>query len=639
MTGGDYKAAALYYDSLAAQDPKNKTYSLLLSRALGLAGEHQRSAAIMDSVIKLEPADKGWLISRAELWLWQKQAPEAIKILSPLYQSDPDNDGILFNYCNALISAGQYSTGLPVLEAVKKKKEGKSPWPEMQKNLRIGYALQFRAAENYLAAVKQTDTILQAMPTDPGTLLLRGDLLLQSKRYGDAASNYAQIVPLNFEKTTVLINMSYALFMKHNPGKALAKAELALKATDIPTKMAVINYFNALLWNLKINEARNFLYKNQQRLTAPELLVLKARLYTSGGHFKEGLSFYDSLVKSYPNKNYIQEYSEVLLGKKQFNAAADTMRNNKNLYSASEYKTWTERLKGSQLQNAGIELVYFKDVGKNERVEKSVFWNQGEGKKIKLFFETGHISVTQAAAGEKTLVDYFSTQIRERLSKIWTGQTELYLQQIKPSKEGSQMAITGRQLIQYSPTDRFMGALFYQSSLFNFTAALLEKNIQSHDVGYITNYMFTSRMGIYSQGTQGFLNDGNKKSQVFASVYYLVRTEPTIKTGINISALHYADSSIKSYFAPNSYYTSEIFADYSTALPTLSNFYFQAQVAKGLQQIEKAHLDPTFRLQMETGYRKNHIETSLKYQTSNVASANGAGYKFNWFTFRFMYKW
>jgi hypothetical protein len=146
-------------------------------------------------------------------------------------------------------------------------------------------------------------------------------------------------------------------------------------------------------------------------------------------------------------------------------------------------------------------------------------------------------------------------------------------------------------------------------------------------------------MGIYSQGAEGFLNDGNKKTQVFASVYYLVRTEPTIKTGINISALHYADSSIKSYFAPNSYYTSELFLDYSTALPTMSDFYFQAQVAKGLQEIEKKQLDPTFRLQMETGYRKKHIEASLKYQTSNVASANGAGYKFNWFTFRCMYKW
>ena len=629
----------MYYDSLREKDPQNRTFCLLQSRALGLAGDHERAAIIMDSVLKIAPADKGWLISRAELWLWQKKPLEAIKILEGLYNEAPDNEGILFNYCNALISGGKYMEGLPVLAAVKQKKDGKSPWPEMQKNLRIGYALQLRAAERYLDAVKQADTILMALPLDPGTLLLRGDLLLQAKRYGDAAENYKKIIPLDFEKPTVLINMSYALFMQHHPATALKRAAQALAATTSPTKLATINYFNALLWNLKIPVAKKFLLANENKLSPPELLVLKARLFTSGGHFKEGLQFYDSLVKTYPGKYYFQEYAEVLLGKKEFSAAGDTMQRNKHLFSASEYTAWQQKLKGNQLQNAGIELVYFKDVGKNIRIETAGFWNQGEGRKLKLSIKAGHVSVSQAATNEKTLVDYFSMQLRERFSKTWNGQTELYLQEIRPSKTAAQMAVTGRQQFQYSPTDRFMAAVFYQSSLFNFTASLLEKNIQSQDIGYLTNYMFTSRMGIYSQGAEGFLNDGNKKSQVFASLYYLVRTEPTIKTGINVSALHYADSSIKNYFAPNSYYTTELFADYSTALPTMSDFYFQGQVAKGLQDIEHKKWEPTFRLQLETGYRKNRFEASLRYQTSNVASANGAGYKFNWFTFRCMYKW
>jgi tetratricopeptide (TPR) repeat protein len=639
MRGGAFATAAVYFDSLCRKDPDNRTYALLLARSLGLSGNHQLSATIMDSVLKIDPEDKSWQMSRAELWLWQKNAPEAVKLLQPLYNRDSANEGILYTYCNALIAAGQFTAGLPVLEKVKWKAGGKQPYPDMQKNLRIGYALQLRASERYQEAVMQTDSILLAMPLDPGTMLLRGDLLLQGKRYGDAVKNYAQIVPLNFEKTTVLINMSYALFMKHKPGMALGKAKEALESAAPASKMAVINYFNALLWNLKINEARKFLLKNQQRLLPAELLVLKARLYTSGGHYKEGLIFYDSLVKTYPGKYYFQEYAEVMLGKKEYKAATDTMRTNRQLFSASEYTAWEQKVKGNQLQHAGIELVYFKDVGKNVRTEEAIFWNQGEGKKLKLFFKVGHVNVSQAAAGEKTSVNYFSTQVNERISKTWSGQTELYLQQIKPAKASAQMAVTGRQLFQYTPTDRFMASLFYQSSLFNFTASLLEKNIQSQDIGYITNYMFTSRMGVYSQGSGGFLNDGNKKTQVFASLYYLLRTEPTIKTGINLSTLHYADSSIKSYFAPNSYSTGEVFADYSTALPTMANFYFQGQVAKGLQQIEKRKLEPTFRLQLETGYRRKHIEASLKYQTSNVASANGAGYKFNWFTLRCMYKW
>ena len=200
MAVGSFRAAAIYYDSLLITQPQNRTYCLLRARALGLAGDHEQSGNVMDSVLKSAPDDKGWLISRAELWLWQKQPLEAIKILTVLYQADPENEGVLFNYCNALIAAGQFTAGLPLLQAIKMKKEGKSPWPEMQKNLRIGYSLQLRAAENYLGAIRQIDTILMAIPNDPGSLLLRGDLLLQSKRFGDAVTNYARIVPLNFEK-------------------------------------------------------------------------------------------------------------------------------------------------------------------------------------------------------------------------------------------------------------------------------------------------------------------------------------------------------------------------------------------------------------------------------------------------------
>ncbi|MCU0386176.1 MAG: hypothetical protein MUE38_09115, partial [Flavihumibacter sp.] len=61
--------------------------------------------------------------------------------------------------------------------------------------------------------------------------------------------------------------------------------------------------------------------------------------------------------------------------------------------------------------------------------------------------------------------------------------------------------------------------------------------------------------------------------------------------------------------------------------------------AAGVQQIEKFNWEPALRLQTELGFRHNHFEAALKYQTSNVASTIGTGYKFNWLTFRVVYKW
>ena len=122
-------------------------------------------------------------------------------------------------------------------------------------------------------------------------------------------------------------------------------------------------------------------------------------------------------------------------------------------------------------------------------------------------------------------------------------------------------------------------------------------------------------------------------------MYHLFRTEPTLKAGLNFSALHYKNNTIKTYFSPDQYLSTEIFADYSTALPTLSKFYLQFQGAAGLQKIEKQNWDPAFRLQAELGLHLKHLETTLKYQTSNVASGTGTGYSFNWFTFRLGWKW
>jgi hypothetical protein len=151
--------------------------------------------------------------------------------------------------------------------------------------------------------------------------------------------------------------------------------------------------------------------------------------------------------------------------------------------------------------------------------------------------------------------------------------------------------------------------------------------------------MFSGKTGFYSQGSAGILSDKNQRFLIFTSLYRLFRTEPTLKAGLNFSALHYKDSSIKTYFSPDKYLNTEVFADYTTALPLLSKFYLQLQAAAGIQKIEKQAWDAAFRMQAEIGFRLQHLESSVKYQTSNVAAGNGTGYKFNWFTLRAAWKW
>ena len=501
----------------------------------------------------------------------------------------------------------------------------------------IQKATALRAQEDYSGAVQQLDSILYMQPADAPVLLFRGDLLLQAKRFAEAATTYKTLLPLQYEPVIVQINLSYALFMNHHPALALQYARKAWEAGKNNTG-AIVNYFNAFLWNSKTKEAEQFLQQHLHWLNQAQQWVLKARLYTTAGNYNKGLAYYDSLAIAHPNKYYIQEYAEVLLGKKEINRSATLVKNNQRFFTANEQKAFEEKLKAAQQQNAGTECSLFTDVAGNTRWETTAWWQQRDGRRYRFRTGAGHAQVISEQA-QKTSTQFVQLSVTERWNRAWSGETQLQIQRVQPGTEKSFTALTGKQILQYQPNDRRMLGIFYHTEILNFTAALLGKNLRSHNAGYITHLLLSGKTGFYSQGSAGILTDNNRRYQFFGSLYHLLRTEPTLKTGINFSALHFSKNDIKTYFSPNRYLSVEGFADFSTALPLLSRFYFQAQAAGGWQRIEQNNWEPTLRVQTELGLRLKHLETSFKYQTSNVASANGAGYGFNWFTMRAAWRW
>ena len=83
--------------------------------------------------------------------------------------------------------------------------------------------------------------------------------------------------------------------------------------------------------------------------------------------------------------------------------------------------------------------------------------------------------------------------------------------------------------------------------------------------------------------------------------------------------------------------STEVFADYSTNISGISNLYLITQAAVGVQNIKANIWNAAYRLQTELSYKSTNYETSLKYQTSNVAS--GTGYQFDMFSFTLLFKW
>ncbi|GHB79646.1 tetratricopeptide repeat protein [Persicitalea jodogahamensis] len=501
----------------------------------------------------------------------------------------------------------------------------------------IQNATHYRMEENYGQAIQQLDSILSVNPVDGQILLFRGDLMLQSRRFSEAVSTYQKLLPLKYEPTVSQINLSYALFMNHKPAKALTVARSAWKGNP-ENSSAVVNYFNAMLWNRDTRKAATFLNEQKSLLSPDQLLVLKARLHTTSGDYTQGLMYYDSLVDQHANKYYFQEYAEVLLGKKENEEAVAIMEKGDTLFSENDKNSFLAKVRATQLQQAGTEFVYFKDIGQNIRIENSLWWLQSADRTYQWGARAG-ISEITSGSEQKTSAYFGQVTLNTRWSKAWTGQGELRFQSITPKGQPSFVGITGRALLQYQPNDRRMVGFTYSSDILNYTASLLGKNVHSNNFGYTTHLMLNGNNGFFSQGSFGMLNDQNQRLQFFGSLYHLFRTEPTLKGGLNFSALHFRDNSIETYFAPNQYLSTEIFADFTTSLPHLAKWYFQMQAAGGMQKIETAEWNPAYRVQGELSYRTLHFETSIKYQNSNVAASTGAGYKFDWLTLKLVWKW
>ena len=503
-----------------------------------------------------------------------------------------------------------------------------------KKNIFIEKALAFRSQENYKAAINQLDSILKHNPQDAKIILFKGDLSLQAKLFDQAITTYKQLLPLSFETTIARINISYALFMAHKPGKALGFAKMAFEK-DSSNANAIINYFNALLWNLKTKNAGDFLEGQKKRLNPNQVLILKARLNTSSGNYKVGLQNYDSLLVYYPNKDYIKEYTEVLIGKKEIATATGIFKSKDSLFSQNETIAFNQKIKASKLQNSGLEFVYFKDIASNVRTEQSVWWQQGEGNILKLRLSVGNSSISSIEQ-LKTTSQFLNIALNQRWNAAWSGESVAHFQKIKTSDNQSFNGVTGKQTLQFQPNDRRMFGLSASSDILNFTASLLEKNIRSQNFGYVSHIMFSGKTGFYTQGSYSYLTDKNKRKQFFGSIYHLFRTEPTLKAGYNFSALIFEKRTVN-YFAPSQYKSQEIFIDFGTA--SSSKYFVLSQAAIGLQKIEIQKLQFSGRIQIEAGYKTKHVDASIKYQTSNTASASGAGYSFNWYTARVIVKW
>ncbi len=500
----------------------------------------------------------------------------------------------------------------------------------------IQNALQLRKEGAIYQAIEQVDLILSSGSDDQDALMLKGDLLAQSQQYKVASTIYQQLLELDNQKIQAQINLSYTLFMNHKPVLALSQAKSAWEK-DMTNKNAVVNYFNALLWNIKTHEAAELLTNQQPQLDYDQVLVMSARLFTSQGNYQKGLAYYDTLVTSFQNKHYVREYMEVLVGKQESEQAKKALFKAEDLFSKDEFLAQLKSIESFSKDQIGTSVAYFKDIAGNIGISNDFWWQHRNYSKTKMEIRSGWSNI-RSKDNDKTTTKHLGFRLQKKLDISLRSHTELQVQKISFNNEPQNLVLTGQQSFVYQPHDRRQFGLFFKSEILNYTASLLSQNIRSNAFGYQAHLMFDGKNGFYSQGDFGRLSDDNQRVQFFGSFYHIFNRTPLFKAGVNVSALTYRDNQRTEYFAPYRFRSTELFAEFQSNRLGIAGLNLSLQAAIGTQQIEFSNWDPTFRFKTNLSYQLGKIETSLQYQASNVASNNGTGYQFDRFSLMFIYR-
>ncbi|MBT8219537.1 MAG: hypothetical protein KJP00_06925 [Bacteroidia bacterium] len=495
-----------------------------------------------------------------------------------------------------------------------------------QRQEKFQKAVLYRGEGNYDMAIQQLDAILLQRTDDAEALLLKGELHTQNQQFKEAVAVYGRLLPMQYKHTIALINLSYVLFMNNKPKEALSYASEAFNI-DKTNNAALINYFNALLWNSKTKHATQIIHTYEDNLEPDQVLVMKARLYTTSGNFVDGLANYESLVSIFPNVNYVKEYVEVLLAKKQIHSALRVMQSYNDIFPEKENLKLKRKLQEAQLQQLKSGFSYSKDAGQNVRMIGHIQWRSAQKKNYQ-YEVRSEWSTLNTAANNKVHSGALALHLQTRLGTKLKGQTQIQMTRIDLDQEREITTILGHQSIQYQPHDRQMIGLFLNSGIMDDNSILLGKNIRSQEWGIQAHYMTNKRNGIYLQSSVSKLSDGNKKWQMFGSLYQILRNNPLVKIGVNTALLQYKNNRMEDYFSPEETISTEFFGEYANDNFANTGLRWYVQMASGMQRLHGKDWNPVFRLNTTVSYHTKSLGFLLKFQTSNIATNTPNGYRF-----------
>ncbi|MEL7003271.1 MAG: hypothetical protein AAFN93_11135, partial [Bacteroidota bacterium] len=135
-------------------------------------------------------------------------------------------------------------------------------------------------------------------------------------------------------------------------------------------------------------------------------------------------------------------------------------------------------------------------------------------------------------------------------------------------------------------------------------------------------------IGWYSEIYRTELSDGNSRNLLFTSLYKNLTKAPAIKTGLNFTAMSFAQSKPEEYYSPEAFYNFEWFAgigiDQSKNLP----FSLQADMAIGYQ-LSDQNENIAWRTKVEAKRIMKRWIIKAHFQHNSLSVIDNNGFRFS----------
>lgn len=206
------------YGLALAIDPKSAGAELGMGRALAHQGRLDDAAPHYRKAAALDPKDREWLLELADLYEKAQRPQDAI----PIYREFPENSAVQAHLGELMMNGKDYAAAIPRLETAYEKDSSQAN--------RVALAMAYLFNKQLDKALPLMGAAVEAEPSNFDVRMMYARALRDSRRYPDAAGQFAEAVKLKPGDAPAWRDLGDMLYLVADYPRALAAFE---KARDL----------------------------------------------------------------------------------------------------------------------------------------------------------------------------------------------------------------------------------------------------------------------------------------------------------------------------------------------------------------------------------------------------------------------